>query len=147
MTWYARIHRLIEAVIGARAYRLLRYLMSGTMAAASNLAVLFILVHFGRIYYLYASIAAFIASVAVSFTLQKFWTFQDMFIHDVQEQFVRYSAVVLANLALNTVLMYFFVEKAGLWYLFAQVLTTGIVAIVGYVAYKRFVFRERTLIP
>jgi len=119
--------------------------MSGAAAAATNLAVLFILVHFGRMYYLYASVVAFIASVAVSFTLQKFWTFQDTFTHDIREQFTRYSVVVLANLALNTGLMYLFVEKAALWYVLAQILTTSIVAIVGYIGYKHFVFRERLL--
>jgi putative flippase GtrA len=146
MAWLVSIHRSIEAALGARAYHLLRYLMSGAAAAASNLLALFLLVQFGRMHYLYASVIAFLASVAVSFTLQKFWTFQDMFIHDVRAQFTRYSAVVLANLTLNTALMYVFVERASLWYVFAQVLTTSIVAVVGYVAYKHFVFRERLVI-
>ncbi len=145
MAWLVRIHHSVEAALGARVYHLLRYVMSGAAAATSNLAVLFILVHFGRMHYLYASVVAFIASVAVSFTLQKFWTFQDTFTHDMREQFTRYSAVVLANLALNTGLMYLFVEKAALWYILAQILTTSIVAVVGYIGYKHFVFRERLL--
>lgn len=147
MAWLVRIHYWVEATVGTHAYRLLRYLMSGAAAAASNLAVLFILVHFIRMYYLSASIAAFVASVAVSFTLQKFWTFQDRLTHDMRAQFVRYSAVVLTNLVLNIALMYFLVEKVGLWYLFAQVLTIGTIAIVGYIGYRCFVFRERSLAP
>ena len=145
MAWLVRIHRSVEAALGARAYHLLRYLISGATAAASNIAVLFILVHFGGMHYLYASIISFIASVAVSFTLQKFWTFQDMFTHDMREQFARYSVVVLANLALNTGLMYLFVEEVGLWYVLAQIITTSIVAVVGYIGYKHFVFRERLI--
>lgn len=145
MTRLVRIHRSIEAALGARTYHLLRYLMSGAAAAASNLAILFILVHFGRTHYLYASVVAFIASVAVSFTLQKFWTFQDTRTHDMRAQFIRYSAVVLANLALNIGLMYLFVEKADLWYVLAQILTTSIVAVFGYIGYKHFVFHEHLL--
>lgn len=145
MAWLVRIHRSVEAALGARVYHLLRYLMSGAATAASNLAILFILVHFCRMHYLYASIVAFIASVAVSFILQKFWTFQDTFTHDMREQFTRYSAVVLANLALNIGLMYLFVEKAALWYVLAQILTTSIVAVFGYIGYKHFVFRGRLL--
>lgn len=145
MAWLVRIHHSVEAALGTRAYHLLRYVMSGATAAISNLTVLFILVHFGRMHYLYASVVAFIASVAVSFTLQKFWTFQDTLTHDMREQFTRYSAVVLANLALNTGLMYLLVEKAALWYVLAQILTTSIVAVVGYIGYKHFVFRERLL--
>lgn len=147
MAWLVRIQYWVEATVGTHAYHLIRYLMSGAAAAASNLAVLFILVHFIRMYYLSASIVAFVASVAVSFTLQKFWTFQDSLTHDMRAQFVRYSAVVLTNLVLNIALMYLLVEKVGLWYLFAQVLTTGTIAIVGYIGYKRFVFRERSLAP
>lgn len=145
MAWLVRIHHSVEAALGVRVYRLLRYFMSGATAAASNVAILFILVHFSRMHYLYASVVAFIASVAVSFTLQKFWTFQDTFTHDMREQFTRYSVVVLANLALNIGLMYLFVEKAGLWYVLAQIVTTSIVAVVGYIGYKHFVFRERLL--
>jgi putative flippase GtrA len=146
MAWLVSIDRSIEAALGVRAYHLLRYLMSGAVAAASNLLALFLLVQFGRMHYLYASVVAFIASVAVSFTLQKFWTFQDMFTHDVRAQFTRYSAVVLANLTLNTALMYVLVERESLWYVFAQVLTTSIVAVVSYIAYKHFVFRKRLVV-
>ncbi|MEK7604886.1 MAG: GtrA family protein [Patescibacteria group bacterium] len=143
MGWLLRIHTVTEDVLGPRMYRLLRYLMSGTAAAASNLAIVFILVHFGRVYYLHASVIAFVLSMVVSFSLQKFWTFQDKPIYDVQPQFVRYSMVVFCNLILNTVVMYLLIEKIGLWYLFAQVLATGTVAVVGYFAYQHFVFRER----
>lgn len=143
MARLAELNGRIEAVTGARTYRLIRYLSSGGTAAASNLAVLFLLVHVGHLHYLAASVIAFVMSIAVSFSMQKFWTFQDMPIHDVHTQFARYLAVLLVNLALNTILMYLFVEKIGMWYLSAQVLATTVVAVTGYIGYKHIVFRER----
>lgn len=142
------LHARMEVLLGARAYHLVRYLISGGTAAVSNLGFLFLLVHFVHMHYLYASVIAFIMSIAVSFTMQKFWTFQDMPLHDVHVQFSRYLVVLLVNLTLNTLLMYFFVEKIGLWYLYAQILATAVVAIVGYFGYKYFVFRGRpTTLP
>lgn len=133
----------IEKAIGARLYRLLRYLISGGTAAASNLLFLFLLVHFGHIHYLTASIIAFLLSAGVSFTMQKFWTFQDTVVKDMHQQFGRYVVALFINLALNTLLMYLLVERIGLWYVYAQILTTALVAISGYFVYKYFVFRAR----
>lgn len=133
-----------EALLGVRLFKIVRYVTSGGAAAVTNLASLFLLVHYGGVYYLHASVFAFIISVAVSFTMQKFWTFHDMQTHDVHAQFARYTLVVVANLLLNTVLMYLLVEKAGVWYLLAQFLTSLVVAGTGYFAYHLLVFRERT---
>lgn len=129
--------------IGVRAFKIIRYLIAGGTAAASNLALLFLLVRFGHMHYLPASILAFVLSIAVSFTMQKFLTFQDRPIHDVHTQFARYLVVIGANLALNTALIFLLVEKARMWYMLAQAVTTIVVAITGYVGYTYFVFRDR----
>lgn len=141
------LHDKAEALLGAHVFRLVRYLISGGTAAASNLAFLFLLVHFGGVYYLYASILAFIMSIAVSFTMQKFWTFRDKPLHDVHAQFTRYVAVVLSNLLINTAIIYLLVEKAGIWYLLAQLSATAVIAVTGYFGYRHFVFRDRTPFP
>lgn len=133
-----------EALLGTRLFKLIRYVTSGGTAALTNMTALFLLVHFGHVYYLYASILAFLISVGVSFMMQKFWTFRDTHVHDIHSQFARYTLVVFSNLLLNTVLMYVLVEKAGVWYLSAQFFTVIVIAFVGYFAYRHFVFRERT---
>lgn len=136
------LYGFIEARIGVRAFTIVRYLISGGTAAGSNFITLFLLVHFGGMYYLYASIIAFIMSIGVSFGMQKFWTFQNKPLHDMHSQFARYLLVIGANLVLNTALVFLFVEKAGIWYLFAQLLATFVIAITGYFGYKYFVFRN-----
>src|SRR3989338_8763571 len=129
------LYNATEALLGVRLFKVVRYVTSGGAAALTNLASLFLLVHFGGVYYLYGSVLAFIISVGVSFTMQKFWTFHDMQTHDVHAQFARYTLVITANLLLNTALMYLLVEKAGVWYLLAQFLTSMVVAGTGYFAY------------
>jgi len=130
--------------LGERLFRLVRYMVSGGTAALFNFGILFILVHFGKMYYLYASMLAFTLSIAVSFTLQKFWTFRNSHLEGVHLQFARYLAIVLLNLILNTALVYFFVEKLGVWYLLAQVIATLIIAVIGYFGYRHFVFTKPT---
>lgn len=94
-------------------------------------------------YYVYASAVSFVCSIFVSFGMQKFLTFQDTPLNDVHKQFGRYLIVICSNLILNTVLIYFFVEIAAMWYMLAQTITTGIIAITGYIGYSKFVFTER----
>lgn len=145
MKYLERLYELIERMVGARAFRLIRYLISGGTAAASNVVFLFLLVQYGGMYYVYASVLAFVLSIAVSFTLQKFWTFRDDPLHDMHRQFARYLLVILFGLTLNTILIYFFVEVTALWYVLAQILTTAVIAVINYFFYRHFVFRERPL--
>lgn len=147
MTRLAALHARTEALLGAQIFKFVRFLIAGGVAAASNLAVFFVLVQFAHVYYLYASIAAFVMSIGVSFTMQKFWTFRDMLLSGMHAQFARYILVISINLTLNTSLVYLFVEKLGIWSLFAQALATVIIATTGYLGYQYFVFRDRVPTP
>lgn len=137
------LNKMIEDKIGVRTFKLLRYLISGGTAAFVNWGTLFLLVHYARIYYLYASITAFIISIAASFTMQKFWTFQDNHIHDIHLQIMKYLLVFLFSLLLNTALVYLLVEKANVWYLLAQIVATAVIATSNFFCYRHFVFQMR----
>jgi putative flippase GtrA len=147
MTILKALYQKMESLLSVRVFRLIRYVFSGGTAAASNVTALFLLVEFGKLYYLYASILAFIFSLAISFTLHKFLTFRDRETRDIHSQFGRYLIVVLGNLALNTALVYVLVESGGVWYLIAQILAAVVIAVTGYVGYKYFVFREQASHP
>lgn len=145
MTLLTEINRLIEAKMGARVSKLIRYLISGGTAALINWSALLLLVQIGHMYYLYASVLAFVVSIAVSFTMQKFWTFNDNLVHDIYMQFTRYLIIIFLSLLLNTVLVYLLVEKMDMWYLLAQIIATAIIAITNFFWYRYFVFRDRVL--
>lgn len=123
-------------------HRLVRYVISGGTSTATNLGSFFVLVHFGHVYYLTASVMAFVLSMIVSFTMQKFWTFGHRTIRRMHFQFGLYILVALGNLALNTALVYGLVEWAHLWYLLAQFCSGIVIAITGYIAYKHVVFKQ-----
>src|SRR5882724_3026893 len=86
--------------------KVLRYLISGTVGAASNLLMLYVFVEFFHIYYLTASILSFLGSIGVGFTLQKFWTFRDSIVARAHVQLGLYAIVATINIGINTACMY-----------------------------------------
>ena len=127
-----------------RYQRLLRYLMAGGTAATVDLLLLYIFTDIFGIYYLLSAVLAFLVAFAVSFTLQKFWTFQDHSTDRVHTQAVAYFFIAGGNLLLNTVLMYVLVDGYGVWYLLAQFIISGLIAF-GSFFISRYLFRQRDL--
>lgn len=122
--------------------RVIRFLISGGSAAATNLTVLYIATEFFHIWYVASSVIGFLISLVVSFTLQKFWTFADRSVHLLRTQMIKYFTVTVTNLCINTLLLYSLVEYAQLHYLIAQIIAMGIIAIESYIIYQRFIFHR-----
>lgn len=121
-------------------HRVVRFLFSGGMAVATNLILLFVLVHFFRIWYLLAAVVAFTTAVAVSFMLQKFFTFNDRNKSRTGKQATLYLAFQVFNLYLNTLLMYIGVDLLRIQYLMAQILIASVMAVSNFFVYKYLVF-------
>lgn len=124
-----------------RYQRLLRYLVAGGTAAAVDLILLYLLADGLGMHYLTAAILAFIAAFFVSFLLQKFWTFEDNSTERVHAQAVLYFVVAAANLLLNTLLVYIFVEWVHIWYMGAQFLASGLIAFESFFVSRYFIFK------
>lgn len=114
----------------------LKYVLSGGIASAVMLGSLLVFREFFGIWYLSASTLAFIFAFVTSFLLQKFWTFAHRGTTDSPKQLVLFFATSLANLGLNGVSMFLLVEKAGIWYLLAQVLVTACIATWSFFIYR-----------
>ena len=113
-------------------FRVIKYLIAGGTATLVNLLILYTLTEFFQLWYLLYSALGFITSFFVSFYLQKFWTFRDKDKEKIYQQLKMYFIVALANLGLNTGLMYFSVEILKFWYLLAQIFISGLIAIENY---------------
>ena len=83
----------------------------------------------------------------MSFTLQKFWTFNDHSREGMSGQLVQYFSLQLFGLAANLIGIYILVETFGLWYMFSQVLLIILVAIVVFFVSKFVIFsRSRDVV-
>lgn len=119
-----------------------KFVISGGCAAFTQLALLWFFTEKFHIWYEFSLLLAFIFAFFVSFLLQKFWTFQDKSTERVHHQALTYFGVLLINLALNAVLLYLFVEKMHVWYVFAQVIIEVLLAALSYLTYKFLIFKK-----
>ncbi len=122
--------------------RIAKYIISGGTAASVNLGFLFLFADVLGLHYLVAGVLAFVLAFGVSFTLQKFWTFQN---HDralIPKQMVIYLTVSVFSLMVNTILLYLFVEWFGWWHIWAQVMAGGLLALINFFIYRFVIFHQ-----
>ncbi|MEI6596731.1 MAG: GtrA family protein, partial [bacterium] len=124
--------------------RIIKYLIAGGTAASVDLVLLYILTDILGVWYLISACVAFSIAFFVSFFLQKFWTFRDRDKEVIYKQMRIYLIVALANLALNAVLMYALVDGFKIWYMLAQFIISGLIAIESYLVYKHFIFNKNS---
>jgi putative flippase GtrA len=126
--------------------QIIKYIISGGTAAVVDILFLFLFTDIFGWWYIISSICAFLVAFCVSFFLQKFWTFKDNSTKKMHVQVSMYLIVSVGNLLWNTLLMYLFVDIAHLWYILAQVLAGGIVAVTSFFIYKKFIFKTAPVI-
>ena len=126
----------------AKHMKIFRYLVSGGMATATNLLFLFIFTNLIGIWYLTSEVMAYIISYAVSFTMQKYWTFNDGSKDKIKSQAVIYTIVTTANLGLNALILYALVQYGHLNHIVGQVIASAIIAVKSYFIYK-ILFRSK----
>lgn len=138
------LQRIVEFVAAKShiSMQVLKFLISGGVVALTELTLLYIFTDIFGIWYLFSLVPAFLVAFCVSFSLQKFWTFQDRETHTVHVQIPSYLLVALANLALNAALLYLLVQFVGVWYLFAQVLINALIAVWSFLIYKFIIFKK-----
>ena len=121
--------------------KIARYVISGGTAAAVDLILLYLLTDLFGIWYITSSILAYLVAFMVSFTLQKFWTFNDHSTDKLHSQAIIYFIVTSINLGLNTLGIFAFVHYLSFHYLIAQIVVSIIIAMESYYIYH-FIFRE-----
>ena len=105
---------LAERLAGPRLWALtgtvFRFGVSGGLGAAVFMATFYALTEWARVFYLYASLAAWLVAFGVSFLMQQRWTFRREGPR-ARRQFYLYGALFLANMAINEVLLYLLVDR------------------------------------
>lgn len=120
--------------------RIIKYLIAGGTSALVDLSLLYILTDILGIWYLISACLAFATAFFVSFFLQKFWTFRDGDKEVMYKQMGAYSGVAMANFLINIALMYALVDGFKIWYMLAQFMASGLIAIESYLVYNFFIF-------
>ncbi|MEK7607795.1 MAG: GtrA family protein [Patescibacteria group bacterium] len=125
---------------------LLKYAISGGIAALVQIGTLVLLVERASMDHIPAVALAFIVSAFVAFTFQKFWTFRDHSLSRSHFQMTSYLILAVTAFFLTIFFMYLFVEVLYIWYVLAQIVTTGLVAIVTFLINKNIIFNRQSVI-
>jgi putative flippase GtrA len=122
---------------------IIKYIFSGGLATAVNLIALYFFTEVMGWWYLYSAVASFLVAFCVGFTMQKFWTFNGDHERRGRWQLAMYLILNLFNLGLNSLGLFLLVEKTGLWYIFAQIIMSGSIAISSFIIYRKVIFKPK----
>ena|SRR3989338_7276330 len=120
--------------------RVFKYIMAGGIAVGVDMAALYVCKGILGMDIIPAVVIAFLFGFCASFTLQKFWAFEDMSVDRVHAQASLYFLVAALNLFLNIIFMYLLVEVIHLWYILAKALVAGSIACGSFFVYKHLIF-------
>lgn len=121
--------------------RILRFIVSGGLSAATLMAIFYVLTELAGLWYVAAAVIAWILSLLVSFTLQRTWTFRVSGREGAGGHLAAFVVLGLANTAINAGLLFALVEWAGAPELVAQAGLVLLIAAWNYVIMRRLIFR------
>jgi dolichyl-phosphate beta-glucosyltransferase len=112
------------------------------IATVVDVLSLYAFVDLLRIPLLLSTAFSFFLAVVVSFTLNKYWTFQNKS-SNIRKQFIKFLIVSGIGLALTESSMALLVFGLGIWYVASKLLTSGIVLTWNFLANRFWTFKDR----
>lgn len=119
---------------------LFRYIIAGSLAFLVDFGILYICTEFLAIHYLLSNLLGLIAGLTLTYILNTQWVFSFRRYKKTWLEFVIFSAIVIAGLGLNEVLMLLLVGTFSIHYLQAKIVTTAFVTVFNYFAKKFILF-------
>jgi dolichol-phosphate mannosyltransferase len=126
--------------------RFCKFCLVGATGTAVNMGLLWLLTEFASFPYLVSSAISIETSIIVNFSLHSFFTFSDQRPSTLKAFFRRllpYNLVSLAGLAINMGILWLLTEKAGLYYLLANLIGIVTVTLWRYLVSRRWIWKQR----
>jgi putative flippase GtrA len=117
-----------------------RFLIIGALSFILDAGTLFLTHGLLHIWLPLATTLAYAVAFTVNFSLNRLWTFGST--AALTGQATRYLVLIGVNY-LITLLMVNGLAAIGISYLLAKVMSTAVIAVVNYIAYRNWVFRPR----
>jgi len=128
------------------ALQFVRFGISGVTSSLAGVLILYVCTGIFGMWYVASSTIGFCGAFIVSFTLQKFWTFRESSLHRMPLQSLQSIIVAACNLALNTGLMFIFVQRFQIQYLLAQCIVYLSLGMLDYGIFKLIIFKHDKLL-
>jgi len=124
---------------------IVRYIISGGTSATVNLTILSLLYYVFHIYYIFASVVAFLVAFIFSLTLHKFWTFKDHSMKGVHKQAGKYLLNSVFGLIVNTTVLYICVSHLHFYVFFSQIVAGIVTAFCTFFISRDYIFNQNKL--
>jgi putative flippase GtrA len=121
--------------------QLFRYTFVGGIAFLVDFGSLYALTEFFRIYYLVSAALAFLLGLTTNYTLSITWVFATRVVRSRWVEFGIFGGIGIVGLGLNEVLIWFFTEQIGLYYLWSKIIASIGVYFWNFFARKFTLFR------
>lgn len=114
----------------------LRYIFVGGFAAVVNIGALYILKDIFNLYYLIANAIGFILGLITNYILSKSLVFTKEKMNNSIIEFTIYAIIGIIGLILDSLFMWVFTSKIGIYYMISKIVSTGLVFIWNFGARK-----------
>lgn len=125
-----------------RGERFLKFAGVGAVATGIHYATLVLLVELAGVEPVVATCVGYVAGAAFGYLANHRWTFGGRAAHG--RAAMRYVVMLALGFALNAAVVWILHDLAGLWYVAAQVASTGFGLFVNYAIASRWVYVERS---
>jgi dolichol-phosphate mannosyltransferase len=119
-----------------------RFAIVGVINTLINLAVLYILTDFLKIYYLISAVFAFLVAVTNSFILNKIWTFKENMRDKTTTKYSKFFIISILALLINLAILYLLTSIFHIYYLISQIIAIGISLWINFFGNKLWTFKR-----
>lgn len=121
-----------------------RYLFVGGFAFIVDFSLLYFFSDICGIYYLISAVLSFIISLVVNYILSTHWVFNKSQLDNKIVEFNVFLLIGVVGLIFTEILLYFFTDICGLYYMYSKIITTAIVMFWNFMA-RRVMFYGKSL--
>ena len=121
-----------------------RYLFVGGFAFLVDFSLLYFFSDICGIYYLISAILSFVISLMVNYVLSTHWVFNKSQMDNKVMEFNVFALIGIVGLIFTEILLYFFTDICGLYYMLSKIITTAIVMFWNFIA-RRVMFYGKSL--
>ncbi len=121
---------------------LTKFILAGGSVAVFHLIFMYVLTSIFMLWYIASAIVSYSCAIILNYILQKKLVFVDTDspTHAKGRQFTLFTITALTHLAINTLLLYIFVNTFGVHYLLAQAIILIFLSLGTYCINRYFIF-------
>ena len=125
--------------------QLFRYVFVGGTAFFVDVFFLYVFCDVFGIHYLISAVFSFLISVLVNYALSKKWIFDQANLENKVLEFNLFLLISTVGLVFTEILLYFFTDIVGIYYMFSKFIATVIVLFWNFLA-RRYMFYGKDFI-